>query len=185
MGRVRFPEPSIYPIHSSIPIRITIHRPVCPLKKTCFFPKSNNIVSRASTRWVKEERALHHRHHHTKIDSVPSPFSRPPSTQLTSLCRHVPLIYDTVDIHFLREARDHLGSDVAIHAAGFSFAALSVSSVITYLDSLPADSPLAINQAAELDIIKRSSATLVVSSTEVDLLRHYAPQVSITAKLET
>ncbi|MEW5307525.1 MAG: hypothetical protein WDW36_009914 [Sanguina aurantia] len=101
------------------------------------------------------------------------------ATQLESLCKHVPWIYDTVDVHFLREARDQLSSSESIHAAGFSFATLSVASVVAHLDALPADNPLRVNQAAELDIIRRAGATLVVSPTEVDLLQHYAPSARV------
>ncbi|MEW5297743.1 MAG: hypothetical protein WDW36_000928 [Sanguina aurantia] len=89
-------------------------------------------------------------------------------------CPHIPFIYDTVDLHFLRETRSAITS-----SPGFTVASLSVASVLSYLSVLPADHELRKNQDYELNILRRSNVTLVVSEDEVALLSRLVPEVDV------
>ncbi|GAB2501780.1 glycosyltransferase [Lysobacter humi (ex Lee et al. 2017)] len=78
---------------------------------------------------------------------------------LPLLRRHAPrarVIFDTVDLHYLRERR---GAEIAGDAAGLRAAART--------------------RALELDLIARSDATLVVSDVERALLAQDAPQARV------
>ena len=78
---------------------------------------------------------------------------------LPLLRRHAPrakLVFDSVDLHYLRERR---GAEVSGDAAALRAAGRT--------------------RALELDVIARSDATLVVSEVERDLLREDAPQARV------
>ncbi|MEW5319972.1 MAG: hypothetical protein WDW38_011081, partial [Sanguina aurantia] len=116
--------------------------------------------------------------------------------QLLKACSGIPLIYDTVDLHFLRESRDHLTKTHATNP-DFSFDSLqvgaaavdrrhrdalssqceppAVDNIAKFLDALPEGSPLRHNRDIELDIIRSAAITVVVSADEVRLLKHYVP----------
>lgn len=61
-------------------------------------------------------------------------------------CPNIPFIYDTVDLHFLRETRSAITT-----SPGFTVASLSVASVLAYLAVLPPRHELRKNQVRKQD----------------------------------
>jgi len=71
-------------------------------------------------------------------------------------CRHARIVFDTVDLHFLRERRlAELTGDKAIHAAAER------------------------RRREELELIAQVDTTLVVSHVECDLLTREAPTADV------
>lgn len=87
-------------------------------------------------------------------------------------CPRIPFVYDMVDIHFLRETRASLSQ-----GADFSHESLRIPNIIRHLDSLPKDHQLRHNQQVELNIVKRATVAMVVSSEDAELIANYVPQV--------
>ncbi|MEW5301839.1 MAG: hypothetical protein WDW36_004673 [Sanguina aurantia] len=90
--------------------------------------------------------------------------------EVLGTCSRIPFIYDTVDIHFLRETRISLSQ-----APDFTHESLRVSNIIRHLDSLPRDHQLRHNQQVELNIFKRATVALVVSREDAELITNYVP----------
>jgi len=87
-------------------------------------------------------------------------------------CPGVPVVYDTVDLHFLRESRDKITktspeTDV------------SAANVLHWLDSSPEAVFERQQRDEELRYVKLSNVTMVVSTTEVNVLQHYLPTASV------
>mmetsp|Transcript_21118 Transcript_21118/g.35983 ORF Transcript_21118/g.35983 Transcript_21118/m.35983 type:complete len:753 (+) Transcript_21118:1716-3974(+) len=86
-------------------------------------------------------------------------------------CQDLVIIYDTVDIHFLREAR-MLHADKNTSRGGFD-------EVIQWLDNAPEAIHARKVRDIELELLGNSSAIIVVSEVEVKLLNHYMPAAKV------
>ena len=114
-------------------------------------------------------------------------------------CPGTPLIYDTVDLHFLREARGALthaqlypssgddGGEGGQEAAApppppavWDFGGVDAAATVAWLDagSLPARA-LWGRRDLELGFVGRANLTLVVSHEEVPAIRHYRPDARV------
>lgn len=90
-------------------------------------------------------------------------------------CPHAKVVFDTVDVHFLRNARLALTSKQL-----WNFDHTTGAQVLKWLlsDSVAAKQ-LALARDREVHLMNRSNVTLVVSSTEAKLLERLAPGVNV------
>jgi GT2 family glycosyltransferase len=87
-------------------------------------------------------------------------------------CPDVPIIYDTVDLHFLRESRDYLSRS--------GQADLSAAAVMQWLKNVPAAAQeVAQRRDEELSYVDVSAATLVVSTAEIEVIHSYKPDAHV------
>jgi O-antigen biosynthesis protein len=93
-------------------------------------------------------------------------------------CPNTPIIYDTVDLHFLRESRDYLSRN--------SSAIFDADSILTWLET-NATSEISHNRDQELLFVDMSDVTIVVSDIEFKLLKHYKPgaRIAIVSNVHT
>lgn len=85
-------------------------------------------------------------------------------------CPRMPIIYDTVDIHFLREARLALTKDLA--DATWDFSRMSVQGIVRWLDAAnDASAGVRLARDTELALMGMTNTTWVVSQTEKDALQ--------------
>ena len=88
-----------------------------------------------------------------------------------NFCHHVPIIFDTVDLHFIREARV-AQNRLQLHNMSWEF--LSMSQIAKTIKR-----KTRMRMVTELGLVRRSTATIVVSKIERDLLVSYLPQANI------
>lgn len=107
---------------------------------------------------------------------------------LKEQCPDAPIIYDTVDLHFLREAREALTSKLTTSTADsqqqqhsvWDFKRLDLAAVTSWMESsAPATEETRRRRDLELRLMEDANLTLVVSPDEVDLLHHYRPELKI------
>jgi len=111
------------------------------------------------------------------IFTFPLPFSHSPSPSPPSLFS---LTQTTVDIHFLREARDALTNSAT--STGWDFQGVTTNHIIDWFDANPTDpqvEAVRLNRDLELSFIDASQVTVVVSPDEVDIIKHYRPNAQI------
>ena len=97
------------------------------------------------------------------------------------------LVYDTVDLHFLREARVKMTDAVTLNGATDLDAHTSTSKVIKWLssgnnaDDHDSKAREEVNRVRELELsfVLASDLTLVVSEAEVEVIKHYLPKVKV------
>lgn len=95
---------------------------------------------------------------------------------IQAACPGVPVIFDTVDVHFLRETR------VAMTGSKrWNFASTDVKGVREWLHSNHTKQQASIKSKMmkELHLMKQASVTVVVSTTEQQLLRHLMPGIPV------
>jgi O-antigen biosynthesis protein len=99
---------------------------------------------------------------------------------LTKYCPKVPVVYDTVDVHFLREARQvmlrHQTSDTDVASGGITSFLVNMTATGGSANEIAA---LRRSMNAELALMRRSTAVIVVSHIEYALL--LKPPCSIPA----
>jgi hypothetical protein len=93
-------------------------------------------------------------------------------------CPHAKVIFDTVDLHFLREARDYLSY---LSKDTFSFDSLDVASVLDWITNGKEDIAERIRRKRdrEISLMKRADLTLVVSHVEASLLKTLVPLANV------
>ncbi len=98
-------------------------------------------------------------------------------------CAGVPIIYDTVDLHFLREARDVLSATKApgtVSADTWDFESIKAAGIVAWLNAdTPKSAAVRTKRDLELGLIDQSNLTLVVSKDEVDIIQHYRPNSQV------
>lgn len=93
-------------------------------------------------------------------------------------CPCQPLIYDTVDLHFLREARGALTKASAQNA--WDFGSLTANKICTWLDSgAPESLEIANSREIELELMDKSDVVVVVSHVEGEVVKHYRPNAKV------
>ena len=90
---------------------------------------------------------------------------------LQDICREVPIIFDTVDLHFLREARARTFKANHSHDMALLSAIFGLEATATAEDSGAND--------VELQYIAVSTVTLVVSPFEVEEIHRYLPDANV------
>lgn len=90
---------------------------------------------------------------------------------LQNVCREVPIVFDTVDLHFLREARAQSFKANHSHDMALLSAIFGPEAMATTQDSGAND--------VELQYIAVSTVTLVVSPFEVEQIHRYLPDAKI------
>eukprot|EP00887_Chlorella_sp_A99_P006816 scaffold2.g6816.t1 len=102
---------------------------------------------------------------------------------LAAACPGVPIIYDTVDLHFLREARDvisALNASAKSGAAAWDFDRVGTAHVVEWLEAQgPESTGVRERRDMELELIDNSQAIVVVSEDEIDVIRHYRPDATV------
>lgn len=97
--------------------------------------------------------------------------------QLLWACPDVAIIYDTVDLHFLREARNQMTLDAN---GTYDMAKEGMMQVLAWLEGdNPAAAAIRPQRDVELSHIDTAQLTLVVSADEIDVIRHYRPTAQI------
>ena len=108
---------------------------------------------------------------------------------LKAACPSLPVIYDTVDVHFLREARVHIGEQQhnGPHPLDWNFERMNISNVLAWIDS---PDPTAVARAKpardkELDLMRKADATWIVSPAELAALKNVqgAARIAIVPNL--
>ena len=79
-------------------------------------------------------------------------------------CPGIPVVYDTVDLHFLREARVHLSE--ASREQAWNFKRTSLPAVEQWIASSPAAANIRIARDAEIRLMNSVNATWIVSDKE-------------------
>ena len=97
---------------------------------------------------------------------------------LKAQCPDMPVVFDTVDIHFLREARVALteSSPDALQASrSWDFTRTSLRYVTEWIDHAGEAEAERVkeNKDMEMDLIKQANATWIVSPAEFDILQHF------------
>ena len=107
---------------------------------------------------------------------------------LKAQCPDIPVVYDTVDIHFLREARVALtesspdalslteSSPDALQASrSWDFTRTSLRHVTEWIDHAREAEAKRVkeNKDMEMHLIKQANATWIVSPVELDILKHF------------
>ncbi|KAG1657341.1 hypothetical protein FOA52_003764 [Chlamydomonas sp. UWO 241] len=90
------------------------------------------------------------------------------------------LVYDTVDLHFLREARVAMLLSTGFNGAT-NLATQGTSAVIEWLGSgSEKAAPTNVLRETELGYVTTADATLVVSEQELEVVRHYLPTARVS-----
>jgi glycosyltransferase involved in cell wall biosynthesis len=90
------------------------------------------------------------------------------------------LVYDTVDLHFLREARVKMTDAMTLDGTTDLDAHTSTSKVIQWF-SVGGEGKQEVNRVRELELsfVSASDLTLVVSEAEVQVIKHYLPRAKV------
>lgn len=101
--------------------------------------------------------------------------------QLGQHCPGVPMIYDTVDLHFLRESRQAITAMMEEQGPAWDFQGITTQKVIEWLDQqTPEAEKVRHARNVELYFMEKSQLTVVVSPQEVDLIHHFLPQAKVS-----